>query len=574
MLTLIRNLLTRPWFQTIYFSLFATHALIVDLDAQTPSKIDINQQRIAFQNQELITAKSAGWVFNITDTPKLVWRDAETIKDLGVNIPIQIQWFDQDLEPSPAPNHQGRWLAYIEGKAPNQFPFRRAFTFFAIPTNLDGKLAPDLKPKFPNFNTPTTSPIWGEHREEIEKMIGDFVIRGFLENQAGAVLLSNIYESPVRNRSALFIESAQVANADLHAALQQKLHPRSIGSNQLKSPRNLDSSAPLLRVGQPQEIGLTPQSKQQIDDYCRRWQAATGEPFVTLVAKNGVIITHEAFGVDKSGEPIDRDYRCWIASLTKTLTAIMFSQFLDQNLIELDQTLDEVFEEFPKHHPGVPTFRQCLNHTSGLSGITDHGGMFQPHLENIVLNAIDVNRPGIASAYSGLGYEIVAKAMERTVGKSAVRIYHDHLFEPLGFGDVRLGNAGSDGHLTALELGILGQWLANRGRYGSLEFISPTTFEQLLPQPLDVPNAEPYGAGLHWFRHVKPGTPEKSTDPHDWLFSATTVGHGSMAGCILVVDLEQQLVIVQARREFHDNDNSWWQGFFPVVAQAIDPPAP
>ena len=32
-----------------------------------------------------------------------------------------------------------------------------------------------------------------------------------------------------------------------------------------------------------------------------------------------------------------------------------------------------------------------------------------------------------------------------------------------------------------MELGILGQWIANRGSYGPWEFIAPPTFDQLLP---------------------------------------------------------------------------------------------
>ena len=40
---------------------------------------------------------------------------------------------------------------------------------------------------------------------------------------------------------------------------------------------------------------------------------------------------------------------------------------------------------------------------------------------------------------------MVAKAMEMVTGKSAARIYDEHLFRPLGFGDVRMGNASSSG---------------------------------------------------------------------------------------------------------------------------------
>ena len=57
-------------------------------------------------------------------------------------------------------------------------------------------------------------------------------------------------------------------------------------------------------------------------------------------------------------------------------------------------------------------------------------------------------------------------------------------FGPLGFGDVPLTNASSGASLTARELGILAQWISNRGSYGDLEFISPKTFEKLMPENL------------------------------------------------------------------------------------------
>lgn len=134
----------------------------------------------------------------------------------------------------------------------------------------------------------------------------------------------------------------------------------------------------------------------------------------------------------------------------------------------------------------MPTLRQCFTHTSGLTGHSDFGGMRNSHFESVILNAIDVNRPNQKHAYSGQGYELVAKAMEIVSGKCAVRLYVEHLFRPLGFGDVPMGNASSDGHCTAMELAILAQWIANDGSYGRLQFIRPETFNQLLPEPLQV----------------------------------------------------------------------------------------
>ena len=97
-------------------------------------------------------------------------------------------------------------------------------------------------------------------------------------------------------------------------------------------------------------------------------------------------------------------------------------------------------------------------------------------------------------------------------------------------------------------------------------------FKQLLPQSSKVTDngGTVHGLGMHWIRHRKPGTKANSNNPDDLLFSQQTVGHGSFSGCILVIDLEQQMVIVQVRRKFGEEDSQWWNRFFQVIAEAID----
>jgi CubicO group peptidase (beta-lactamase class C family) len=306
---------------------------------------------------------------------------------------------------------------------------------------------------------------------------------------------------------------------------------------------------------------------------CRSWAEDTGEPFVTLVARHGVIVTHDAFGRDANGQPIDLDYRCWVASITKTVTAILFSQFLDQGLIDLDDNLSTVFLDYPEGDPHVPTFRQCFMHTSGLSGHGELGDMHTPHLENIVLNGIDVNEPGVKYAYCGLSYELVAKAIEIIAGKSAAKLYDEHLCQPLEFGDVRMGNASSGGEFTAMELGVLAQWVANRGSYGTWEFIRPETFERLLPQPVRVVDhgyTAEEGIGIHWQRHLKPGASRDSKRDEDLLFGPHTLGHGSFSGCVFLVDPDQELVVVQVRKRSGPRSAEWSPKFFRTIAAVLD----
>lgn len=540
--------------------------------ADEQAAVKRREERPEFQLQELMLAKSGTWIFKPGETPRIVWRDMETVRRLGCDEPLRVRWFDAELNESPEPNAPGRWLALIEGTAPNGTPLRRSRTFYCLPKQLPTSFAPDLTVAFPNFPGPDAPVVLKEHEAEILRLANDVLVRAVLDSEQGAVLVAGLTEAESLGRPATYVESTSVRNDDCHLALKLKLQGLQNKVRPLSPPRRRDQAAPMLHEGSPAEAGVAPDAKARIDALCRSWADDTGEPFVTLVARHGVIVTHEAFGRDASGQPIDRDYRCWVASITKTVTAILFSQFLDQELIDLDDSLATVFPDYPEDNSHVPTFRQCFTHTSGLSGHGELGDMHTPHLENIVLNGIDVNEPGVKYAYCGLGYELVAKAMEIVAGQSAARLYQKHLFRPLEFGDVRMGSASSGGEFTAMELGILAQWVANRGSYGPWEFIRPETFEQLLPQPLRVADhgyTAEEGIGIHWIRHVKPGESRDSKRDEDLLFGPHTMGHGSFSGCIYLVDPDQELVITQVRKRSGARSAEWSPRFFQTVAAIL-----
>ena len=571
------------WKLVVLFSLAAPATCVAAADPQQPDQsaqaapggeaARTSDQRQLFQSQQLITALPNTWVFRPGETPRIVWRDVETVRRLGVDAPLDVRWFDAQRNEAPAPNRPGRWLAWVEGTAPNGTPFRRGLTCYGLPETLPTAYAPDLTVALPHFPGPQAPAVLQEHQAEVLRLANEMLPRTVMDNEQGAILLAGLAEFQPLGRPARFVESAAVLHDDAHLALKLELQGLQQRARPLEPLRRRVPPAPRLRAGTLAEAGMRPDAKASIDEVCRAWAEDTGEPFVALVARRGVIVTHEAFGRDPDGQPISLDYRCWVASITKTVTALLFSRFVDQGRIGWDDPLSAVFPDYPQQDPHVPTFRQCLNHTSGLAGHGEFGGMRHPHLENVVLNGIDVNEPNVRYAYSGLGFELAAKAMEILAGKSAVRLYDEYLFRPLGFGDVPIGNASSDGEFTALELGVLGQWVANRGSYGPDEFIAPQTFDQLLPEPLRVPDhgfVEDEGLGLHWIRHAQPGAPPGSKRPEDLLFSPQTVGHGSFSGCVFVVDLEQQLVITQVRKHSGPRSGEWSPRFFQAIAAAVE----
>ena len=112
------------------------------------------EERREFQLQELMLAKSGTWIFKPGETPRILWRDVETVRRLGCSEPLRVRWFDAELNESPEPSAPGRWIAWIEGTAPNGTPLRRSRTFYALPKQLPSSLLPDLIVAFPNFPGP------------------------------------------------------------------------------------------------------------------------------------------------------------------------------------------------------------------------------------------------------------------------------------------------------------------------------------------------------------------------------------------------------------------------------------
>jgi len=527
------------------------------------------EDRRRFQDQELITARPFTFIFNPGDPPRIVWRDADEVRRLGSDGRLRVRWFDADLDETTKPARPGRWGALIEATAPNGTPVRRSMTFFCRPPYFLLLLFPaDYTAPLAYIPGPILPEVWREHQTEFDRVSKDLLFRALNDTEAGTILLAGLSGAKPLGRAPLYVESATALNEAYHLRLKLKVLGLQDRVRPLNPPRKRATPAPALRDGTPAEAGMRPDAVAKIRAVCESWAKDSGEPFVTLVARNGVIVIHEAFGRDAANRPVGLDYRCDVASITKSATAILFSQFVDQGLIGLDDSVATVLPDYPRNNAHVPTFRQCLTHMSGLSGHGDWGGVRHSHLENIILNGIDANEPGKAYNYAGMGFDLTAEAMELVSGKSALRLYRDHLFQPLGMGDVPMESASAGARFTARELGTLAQWLANRGSYGEMEFVSPATFERLLPEPLGrrYPGVtEEEGVGMHWMRHVKPGAKAGSTRPRDLFFSPHTVGHGSFSACILLADLDRGLIVAQVRKAPGARYGDWSLRFFQAI---------
>ncbi|MDA0989724.1 MAG: serine hydrolase [Verrucomicrobia bacterium] len=360
----------------------------------------------------------------------------------------------------------------------------------------------------------------------------------------GPILLAYLYESEPLGRAPLPHERAEVANMDHHLRLRRKLFPPGLDMARLKAPRKRLVPDPTLRNGSPEKVGMHPDTAQRLRHLCQEWADVSGEPHVTLVARDGVILLHRNF-TPEGQEPIAVDHPMAIASITKAWAGMLLGQFVDQGLVQLDDPIGKYLPDFPVTGNGVITLRHCMTHTSGFTGHYSFGGVHNPWLDNVLLQELDLIEPGNTLLYNGMGYDLAAKVMEQISGKSAIRLMQENLLEPLGAIHTRTDDFACCSEASAEDLARLGQLILNGGAYGQYEFFAPETFAELLPRPLRpyYPNVDAeWGIGLTWMRMDDPENPGQT------LLSPNTIGHGAASSAILRVDLDQKLVVAQSRQ--------------------------
>ncbi|MBP6965380.1 MAG: beta-lactamase family protein [Armatimonadetes bacterium] len=548
-------------------------ALIMEVYAsakadEITAEIQAAENARAFLREEIDTVGPwNGYVFwnGWMGPPAFEWRHPDRVKELEGDIPLTVRWFDSSLNEVKAAEKPGRYMVYLEGKMKDGTPVRRAVTTYCDPPEgigLDGT----AKVTMPYPGKPFDEKTWAEIEKRASSDADRILRDAIIETENGAKFVAALFEAKPTGAPATVTESAAVLADDYQLALKLKLLGLTDKARKLAAPKTLDKPFPVLHEGKLAEAGMQPDAKEKIDAICKKWAEDSGEPFTILVARHGVIVTEAAFG------PVGLDYRTDVMSITKAVSGMLFSRFLDQGYCKLDDPIGKVVPGFPTKGDHMLTYRQLFTHTSGFEGHGEWGGIHNPWLDNVALNGLAAVHPGRQHVYNGMGYDLAAKAMEYMTGKSIVRLFHEDLFRPMGINDVPLDDLAYGANLTSRELGILAQLWANRGSYGDKQFISRETFETLLPTDLSkyYPGIKvDWGIGLTWMPEHKPGAPFMSLDPKDLIFGPHTIGHGSASSCILRVDLDHDLIVVQIRRTAGPKYGEYALPFFQTIADEM-----
>jgi len=126
---------------------------------------------------------------------------------------------------------------------------------------------------------------------------------------------------------------------------------------------------------------------------------------VVLIEKGDDIVLNEAFSTPDF--PVTKHTRYWIASISKSFTAVLIFRLRDEGALSLDDKLSKFFADVPTDKRNI-TIAQLLAHTSGLpnkyvsEGITD-----RTEAARQILALPLSHPPGAGFDYTNDGYSLL-----------------------------------------------------------------------------------------------------------------------------------------------------------------------
>lgn len=291
-----------------------------------------------------------------------------------------------------------------------------------------------------------------------------------------------------------------------------------------------------LRPGKPEEVGMLPERVAHVRDLCARWVEEGHTPSLCVcVARRGVIVLHEAFGVLGPGPdsaPLELNSLAAAASVTKAVTATLVMQLVEDGLLGLNRPAKDYLPEMSGDGTDEMLVHHLLTHTTGYPFHTD--AVFLEHIAKKLQDGVEIppcpdglhpvlhqwlsflwDCPRVAEVgkvmvYSTHNYELLGEIVRRLSGRSIDDLASDRIFRPLGMKDSYYRVPESEAHrvvqrapglpladyesgfmegfgsrqwqdtpygggglfTTPLDMTVFGQMTLNRGRYGDARILS------------------------------------------------------------------------------------------------------
>ncbi|MGY6744442.1 MAG: serine hydrolase domain-containing protein [Cecembia sp.] len=182
---------------------------------------------------------------------------------------------------------------------------------------------------------------------------------------------------------------------------------------------------------------------QKTDPIEKTFQSYQGENPGASVAiiQDGEIIYHGSFGMAEMAlnRQVQGNTNFRLASVSKQFTATAILLLEQEGLIDLNWSMDKIFEDFPIYGQGI-RIHHLLNHTSGLWDYEDFvpdsalvNQVRDQEVLDIIRQTNEVYFPaGESFRYSNTAYALLALIVEKYSGKSFPDFLNERIFTPLG----------------------------------------------------------------------------------------------------------------------------------------------
>ena len=162
------------------------------------------------------------------------------------------------------------------------------------------------------------------------------------------------------------------------------------------------------------------------------------------IIKNGKVIWAGAFGYATRNKDIAADtntiYR--IGSITKTFTAVILMQLVEERKVKLDDPVEKYLPEIKSlkgySDATIITLRQLASHTSGLEREPEMPGaglgpvdQWETKLLSSIPYTSFKSSPRTSFQYSNIGYALLGLTLERASGVPYIQMVQQRIFIPL-----------------------------------------------------------------------------------------------------------------------------------------------
>jgi len=157
------------------------------------------------------------------------------------------------------------------------------------------------------------------------------------------------------------------------------------------------------------------------------------------IFKNGKEIYNRSIGYAdyEKKQVINAETKFRIGSISKTFTATIIMQMVDEGKLKLDQTIDKYFKDFPLSDQ--ITIEQLLRHRSGIHNFTDDKAyldyMTKPKTSSEMVEIINKGgsdfKPGTKTKYSNSNFILLSIIAEKTDKKTYAEILKNRITTPM-----------------------------------------------------------------------------------------------------------------------------------------------